>query len=294
MKEFLEGLLTLNRSFRFTDLLDILIVAFIIYGLLSFIYRTRAQQLVKGLLFVIVVYIIAGQIGLNTLNWLIKETFRFGIFALVVIFQPELRRVLESIGRNRLGLSNLAKVDNSRARAIIREIAVTVESFSDTRTGALIVFEREIMLEDIIETGTFLDAEISGEMLGNIFYAGAPLHDGAAVIRGDRVLAAGCVLPLSENKNLSKSLGTRHRAGIGISEKSDALVVIVSEETGIISVAEGGRLMRYYDKESIEKLLFDQYIDEGDEDRSYNPLNYFKKLNFFKELKSRGDKDAEE
>lgn len=288
MKDFLEGMLTLNRSFRFTDLLDILIVAFIIYGLLSFIYKTRAQQLVKGLLFVIVIYIIAGQIGLNTLNWLMKEAFRFGIFALVVIFQPELRRVLESIGRNRLGLSNLAKVDNTRAQAIIREIAATVDSFSETRTGALIVFEREIMLEDIIETGTSLDAEISGEMLGNIFYEGAPLHDGAAVIRGDRILAAGCVLPLSENKNLSKSLGTRHRAGIGISEKSDALVVIVSEETGIISVAEGGRLMRYYDKASIEKLLIEQYIDEGDEDRTFNSLNFFRKL------KSRGDKDAEE
>lgn len=260
MQELLERSLT---GIGLNDILDILIVTFIIYSLLSFIRETRAQQLLKGLTIIIVAYFAADFLKLHTISWILKGTFTIGIFALIVVFQPEIRRALEVMGRTHFTNRGRAAVDKEQAKHTVDEIVAAIDSFSKSRTGALLVFERETVLEDIIETGTVINADVSRELLGNLFYVGSPLHDGAAIIRGNKVIAAGCVLPLTENKELNKSLGTRHRAGIGITENSDCLTLIVSEETGVISAAENGKLERFLDKKSVEKILFDLYLSEN-------------------------------
>lgn len=246
------------------DILDILITTFILYKILEFIKDTRAQQLLKGLLFVIAAYFVADYMNLYVVHWILKAVFTVGLFALVVIFQPELRRGLEYMGRSKIGMSKFVKIDKDKAKYISNEIANITASFSDSRTGALIVFERDVTLEDVAETGTLINADISAELLGNLFYEGAPLHDGAVIIRQDKVYAAGCVLPLTDKISINKSLGTRHRAGIGITENSDAVTLIVSEETGIISVAKDGQIIRFLEKKNIEKILMDLFIDEDE------------------------------
>ncbi len=246
------------------DILDILITTFILYKILEFIKDTRAQQLLKGLLFVIAAYFVADYMNLYVVHWILKAVFTVGLFALVVIFQPELRRGLEYMGRSKIGMSKFVKIDKDKAKYISNEIANITASFSDSRTGALIVFERDVTLEDVAETGTLINADISAELLGNLFYEGAPLHDGAVIIRQDKVYAAGCVLPLTDKISINKSLGTRHRAGIGITENSDAVTLIVSEETGIISVARDGQIIRFLEKKNVEKILMDLFIDEDE------------------------------
>lgn len=246
------------------DILDILITTFILYKILEFIKDTRAQQLLKGLLFVIAAYFVADYTNLYVVHWILKAVFTVGLFALVVIFQPELRRGLEYMGRSKIGMSKFVKIDKDKAKYISNEIANITASFSDSRTGALIVFERDVTLEDVAETGTLINADISAELLGNLFYEGAPLHDGAVIIRQDKVYAAGCVLPLTDKISINKSLGTRHRAGIGITENSDAVTLIVSEETGIISVAKDGQIIRFLEKKNVEKILMDLFIDEDE------------------------------
>lgn len=245
------------------DVLDILIVAFLVYKLLGFIRETRAEQLAKGLLVFILLLLGSWKLELNTVHWLLSSVMTVGLVALVVIFQPELRRGLEYLGRSKLSRV-FSQVDKEEAKHIIGEFVRAIESMSSTRTGALIVIERETQLNEIIETGTVIDAEISEQLIGNIFYEGSPLHDGALIVRGDRLRAAGCVLPLTQNKELSKELGTRHRAGIGITENSDALTLIVSEETGVISIAQNGRLTRFLDIKTVEKTLLNIYINEDD------------------------------
>lgn len=259
MQEFLERSVS---GIGFNDVLDILIVTFVIYKLLDFISETRAQQLVKGLAIIIVAYFASDFLKLHTMTWLLRGTFTIGIFALIVVFQPEIRRALEKMGRTHLTSRARSDIDKEKAKHVVDEITSAVDSFSKSKTGALIVFEREIILKDISETGTVVKADVSKELLGNLFYVGSPLHDGAVIIRGDKILAAGCVLPLTEDKELNKSLGTRHRAGIGITENSDCLTVIVSEETGVISVAENGRLERFLDKKSLQKILLDMYLSD--------------------------------
>lgn len=259
MQEFLERSLT---GIGLNDVLDILIVTFIIYSLLSFIRETRAQQLLKGLAIIVAAYFAADFLKLHTISWILKGTFTIGIFALIVVFQPEIRRALEVMGRTHLTNRGKAAIDKELAKHTVDAITAAVDSFSKSKTGALIVFERETLLQDIIETGTVINADVSQELLGNLFYEGSPLHDGAVIINGSKVVAAGCVLPLTENKELNKSLGTRHRAGIGITENSDCLTLIVSEETGVISVAQNGKLERFLDKKSVEKILFDLYLNE--------------------------------
>ena len=246
------------------DILDILITTFILYKILEFIKDTRAQQLLKGLLFVIAAYFVADYMNLYVVHWILKAVFTVGLFALVVIFQPELRRGLEYMGRSKIGMSKFVKIDKDKAKYISNEIANITASFSDSRTGALIVFERDVTLEDVAETGTLINADISAELLGNLFYEGAPLHDGAVIIRQDKVYAAGCVLPLTDKISINKSLGTRHRAGIGITENSDSVTLIVSEETGIISVAKDGQIIRFLEKKNVEKILMDLFIDEDE------------------------------
>ena len=259
MEHFFENIVS---GVGFTDILDIMIVTFIIYKLLDFIRETRAEQLAKGLLLLVVATLLSKVLQLYTLHWILSGVMTVGLIAVVVIFQPELRRGLEYLGRSKFS-NVLSEVDKEEAKYMVGQLVEAIDSMSVSRTGALIVIEREISLSDIVETGTVIDAVISAQMVGNIFYEGAPLHDGALIIGGNRLYAAGCVLPLTQNKNLNKELGTRHRAGIGITENSDALVIIVSEETGIISVAQNGKLTRFLDVKKIEKSLLNLYLEES-------------------------------
>ena len=258
MENFLNNILS---SIGLNDVLDILIVAFLVYKVLGFIRETRAEQLAKGIVVLVGATLLSNFFDLYTLHWLLSGVMTVGLVALVVIFQPELRRALEHLGRSRF-VKIMNDIDKEDAKRMVTEMVNAVETMSASRTGALMVIEKEITLNDIVETGTVIDARISAEMIGNVFYEGAPLHDGAMIIRGSRLYAAGCVLPLTQNKELSKELGTRHRAGIGITENSDALVIIVSEETGVISMAQNGVLTRFMDGKSIEKILLDMYLQE--------------------------------
>ena len=258
MEHFFENIVS---GIGITDILDILIVTFIIYKLLDFIRETRAEQLAKGLLVLVIITVLSKVLQLYTLHWILSGVMTVGLIAIVVIFQPELRRGLEYLGRSKLS-NVLTEVDKDEAKHMVGQLVEAVDTMSSSRTGALIVIEREISLNDIAETGTVIDAAVSAQLIGNIFYEGAPLHDGALIIRGDRLYAAGCVLPLTQNKDLNKELGTRHRAGIGITENSDALVIIVSEETGIISTAQNGKLTRVLDAKNIEKMLYSIYLEE--------------------------------
>ncbi len=263
MEKFFDNIIS---GVGINDVLDILIVSFIVYKILGFIRESRAQQLVKGLLVLIVAFFLSDILHLYALNWLLRGTMTLGVVALVVVFQPELRRGLEYMGRSKIVKAPFGQLDKEKAKNITDEFVKAVDSFSNTRTGALIILERETALSDIAETGTEINADISAQLLGNIFYEGAPLHDGAVIIRGDKIFAAGCVLPLTGNKNLNKSLGTRHRAGIGITENSDAISIIVSEETGIISMAIDGKLTRFLDTKTVEKTLLNLYLTGRDDD----------------------------
>ena len=259
MVEFFQNVFV---GFRLIDVLDIVIVAYLVYKILGFIQETRAQQLVRGLVVVGIVFFLSDFLKLYLLNWLLRNFVTMGFFALIVLFQPELRRGLEQLGRRNIVSGQFRSLDKENAIEVVKEIVAAVDDFSATRTGALIVFERETMLNDIIETGTIVDARISVRLLGNLFYEGSPLHDGAVIIRGDRIHAASCVLPLTEKKNIGRNLGTRHRAGLGVSEVSDALVIVVSEETGVISVAENGNFRRFMDLKSVEKILLGVYMPQ--------------------------------
>lgn len=259
MVEFFQNVFV---GFRLIDVLDIVIVAYLVYKILGFIQETRAQQLVRGLVVLGIVFFLSDFLKLYLLNWLLRNFVTMGLFALIVLFQPELRRGLEQLGRRNIVSGQFRSLDKENAIEVVKEIVAAVDDFSATRTGALIVFERETMLNDIIETGTIVDARISVRLLGNLFYEGSPLHDGAVIIRGDRIHAASCVLPLTEKKNIGRNLGTRHRAGLGVSEVSDALVIVVSEETGVISVAENGNFRRFMDLKSVEKILLGVYMPQ--------------------------------
>lgn len=263
MKNFFDNIIS---SIGLNDVLDILIVSFIVYKILGFIRESRAQQLVKGLLVLVVAFFMSDILNLYALNWILRGTMTLGVIALVVVFQPELRRGLEYVGRSKIVKAPFGQLDKEKAKIVTDEFVKAVDSFSSTKTGALIILERETALSDIAETGTEVNADITAQLLGNLFYEGAPLHDGAVIIRGDKVFAAGCVLPLTGNKNLNKSLGTRHRAGIGITENSDAIAIIVSEETGIISMAIDGKLTRFLDTKAVEKTLLNLYLSNNVDD----------------------------
>lgn len=282
MQEFFENVFS---GIGVTDVIDILIVAFVVYKLLGLIKKTRAEQLMKGVLVLVAATFASELLNLHTINWLLKGIAALGAVGILVVFQPELRRALEYMGRSKIVKSPLTQVDKEKGKQISGHIVKAVESFSRDRVGALIVFERETALSDIIETGTMIDAEISEQLLGNIFYEGAPLHDGAVIIRDGRICAAGCVLPLTNDNELSKDLGTRHRAGIGITENSDALTIIVSEETGIISIASDGHLSRFLDMKTVEKTLLNMYLNTG---KSRKHINFLARI----AEKIRGGKDA--
>ena len=253
----------LISTIGFADIVDILIVAYLIYKVIDLIRKTSSYNLARGLLVLLIALWLSGMFKLAMINYLLRKAVDIGLIALVIIFQPELRKLLAKMGsRNFYGFFSSKAHETSEIDAAITQTVLACEQMSKTKTGALILFERNMKLNDIMATGTNIDSDITAELLKNIFYPKAPLHDGAAVIRKSRIAAAGCVLPLTSNNNLSKDLGMRHRAGIGASEQSDALVVIVSEETGAISVAIEGMLKRNLDKQTFEKILRNELVQE--------------------------------
>lgn len=242
------------KTINVTSILDILVVSFIFYKAYMLIKETRGEQLLKGILLIILLIPISSIFHLTMLNWILQRTITIGVLSIVIIFQPEIRSVLEHLGRSAFNDLHVFQ-DKEKMNEVITQILNAVFILSETKTGALIVIEQRTKLEDIIKTGTKIDATVSSALLENIFVVNTPLHDGATIIREDRIIAAGCFLPLSSNYNINKKLGTRHRAGIGISENSDALVIIVSEETGVVSLAINGKLTRSYTKEKLKDIL---------------------------------------
>lgn len=263
--EFFTVLLAQIRQFTWKDALDILVVTFIIYSAVKLVRETRAGQLVKGLLILVAVYLMAWYLDLTMLNELLNYFFQFTVVAFLVIFQPEIRRALEQVGRSGKNLpfgGRDREEENSQTRRAINAVADACMNLQRLRMGALIVFERETKLGEIIDTGTIVEAKPSAPIIGNIFFNKAPLHDGAMIIRDGVVYAAGCILPLTSNDSVSVDLGTRHRAALGMSENSDAVVVVVSEETGQVSIALNGILTRNYTRETLVNELESLLLEE--------------------------------
>lgn len=244
--------------FKFNDLIDIAIITLVIYWLIKVVKETRAMQLLRGIIMLFVILQLSDWFNLNVVNFVLSKTIEVGLLALVIIFQPELRHALERVGTAGLGdIFPFTNTENNNEETLntITEISDVCQSMSASRIGALIVIERKSRLNAVLQTGTALDSVVTKEILGNIFYPKTPLHDGAVVISGNRIKAASCVLPLTQNAALPSELGTRHRAAIGMSEQSDAIVIVVSEETGKISIARKGMLTRNYDRDSLHKTL---------------------------------------
>lgn len=251
-------MISLPFEIRWIDFVDISIVTVLFYYILLWLKGTRAIPLIRGLIVILLIYLAGRVMGLYTINWLFEKFVAVIAVMLVVLFQPELRRTLERFGRGRL-LGTLGFAPTPHGSFYVRNIVRAVEQLSESKVGALIVLERITGLTEYLESGVRLDAMLSAELLVSIFNPRSPLHDGAVVIQGDRVLAASCLLPLSESRLLDKRLGTRHRAAVGISELSDAFVIVVSEKSGIISLAENGYLTRYLTKDQLEERLFSLY-----------------------------------
>lgn len=252
---------------RLADLLDVAIVAYLVYKLLSLVKSTRAANILKGVAIFLAALWLSSKLNLRVVNYILSHMVEWGVLALIIVFQPEIRRILEQLGSKNIRLLRTLAPEKELPeleRAIDQTVLACTE-MSRTRTGVLIVFERKILLDDVVRSGTTLDASVSSELLKNIFFVKAPMHDGAVIIRNGRILGAGCMLPLSKNVNLSRDLGMRHRAGIGMSENSDAVVVIVSEETGSISVAIGGMLKRHLQAETLSQLLHNELMPQQEE-----------------------------
>lgn len=257
-----EWMVSIAMNFQFKDAVDIIIVAFLIYGVVKLVRETRAGQLVKGLFLLVVLFIISSYFNLVMVSRVLAYFFQFAFVAILIVFQPEIRKALEQVGRNNVGQYIAAVVtgrdrsyDRAQIRKAINAVVDGVGILQQLKMGALIVFERKTKLGDIIETGTQINCEPSGQIVGNIFFNKAPLHDGAMIIRDGMIHAAGCILPLTKNTSVSAELGTRHRAALGVSEESDAVVVVVSEETGQISVAVNGVLARRFTRDTLRDVL---------------------------------------
>lgn len=279
-------------SIQITDYLDIIILAFVLYKLLMLAQSTKLASLLKGLFIFFAALLLSSIFKLNGIYFIMSHMVNLGFLALIVLFQPEIRRVLEELGSKKLtvfGIFSHSQNVGLMEQTIAQTVMACTE-MSQTRTGALIVFEREMLLDDMVRSGTVLDASVSSELLKNIFFVKAPMHDGAVIIRNGRVLGAGCMLPLSKNVNLSRELGMRHRAGIGMSENSDATVVIVSEESGSISVAIGGMLKRHLKPETLENILRNELLPQDEEE---SQKQKFTLLNLLRTKKIGGADDAE-
>ena len=262
------------KTIGVADAFDILIVAFLIFELLSLLRKTNTMRVARGIVVLLLVLWLSGILRLTMINFILRKAVELGLIALVIIFQPELRRLLEKMGSNRLTRLFGGEFSSLNMDSAINQTVLACADLSRTRTGALIIFERDNQLSEPISTGTMIDAQVTAELLKNIFFVKAPLHDGAVIIKDGRIAAAGCMLPMSGNMNLSKDLGMRHRAGIGMSERSDAVVVIVSEETGAISVATDGMLKRHLSTETVETLLRKELIPNNtDGKRKLKPMD---------------------
>lgn len=264
------------KTFQFKDAVDILIISLILYYLFKLFRQSRSGQLVKGVVVLLVAFAASALFNLTMVNYILRSLFEFAVLIFVIVFQPELRNALERLGRNKT-LKNFMNTGAQSSEAsvlkAISDVSDACAVFSKARTGALIVFERDSLLNEIAGSGTTLNSDTSAALIGNIFYNKAPLHDGAMIIREGKILSAGCILPLTKSLNVSQTLGTRHRAAIGMSEESDAVVVVVSEETGVISIALGGTLIRDFNRNSLyDKLI--ELIIPGERERS-NLLSVF-------------------
>lgn len=292
MEVFSNGL---SRSVNYlstmgiSDFLDIIIVAYLIYKAIGFVRRTNSNNLAKGLVVFLLALWGSDIFSLTMINFLLRKTAELGLIALLILFQPELRRLLERMG------SGFASGRSSSGTVMDSAISQTVQACCDmsaSKTGALIIFERGVALNSIISTGTVINADTTAELLKNMFFNKAPMHDGAVIIRDGRIAAAGCVLPLTQRTNLSKDLGMRHRAGIGLSEESDAVIIVVSEETGAISAAMDGMLKRHLSGEALDKLLRSELIREEDSTEKHGLIDNIR--NFFKVNANVDEKQDEE
>ena len=297
--EEMEGILYLLQEFKgkvvlfgISDVVDIAIMAFLIYKVIMLMRRTNSGAVAKGVLLLLFALGVSTFFHLNTVSYLLQQLMVWGVVALVVIFQPEIRRFLEQMGRTSLGKVFTPEEASNELDSAITQTVDAYMSLSKSKTGALMVFERKNMLDDAIKTGTALDCTVNAELLKNIFWNKAPLHDGAVIVRAGRIVGAGCMLPMSGNVNLSRELGMRHRAGIGASEHTDAVVAIVSEETGSISVAVGGMLKRHLAPETLERLLRNELLPERENDEAASKFKLGNLLRFGKGKKQDGNENS--
>ncbi len=258
---------------KVTDVIDMAIIAFVVYNILIRMRSTTSVRILQGVLVLLIIMWLSTIFDLRCINFLLGHAVQWGVLALIILFQPELRRALEKIGSS-TGLKQMFIREEAlpAIEQAIKEAVTACTEMSQSRTGVLLVFERENQLDDILRSGTKINADVSSELLKNIFFIHAPMHDGAAIVRDGRLLGAGCMLPLSKNVNLSRDLGMRHRAGIGISENSDAVVVLVSEETGAISVAVDGSLRRHLSAETLEKFLYNELLPNASDKEQQSGL----------------------
>ena len=297
--EEMEGILYLLQEFKgkvvlfgISDVVDIAIMAFLIYKVIMLMRRTNSGAVAKGVLLLLFALGVSTFFHLNTVSYLLQQLMVWGVVALVVIFQPEIRRFLEQMGRTSLGKVFTPEEARNELDSAITQTVDAYTSLSKSKTGALMVFERKNMLDDAIKTGTALDCTVNAELLKNIFWNKAPLHDGAVIVRAGRIVGAGCMLPMSGNVNLSRELGMRHRAGIGASEHTDAVVAIVSQETGSISVAVGGMLKRHLAPETLERLLRNELLPERENDEAASKFKLGNLLRFGKGKKQDGNENS--
>ena len=295
----MEGILYLLQEFKgkvvlfgISDVVDIAIMAFLIYKVIMLMRRTNSGAVAKGVLLLLFALGVSTFFHLNTVSYLLQQLMVWGVVALVVIFQPEIRRFLEQMGRTSLGKVFTPEEARNELDSAITQTVDAYMSLSKSKTGALMVFERKNMLDDAIKTGTALDCTVNAELLKNIFWNKAPLHDGAVIVRAGRIVGAGCMLPMSGNVNLSRELGMRHRAGIGASEHTDAVVAIVSEETGSISVAVGGMLKRHLAPETLERLLRNELLPERENDEAASKFKLGNLLRVGKGKKQDGNENS--
>ncbi|MBE5806092.1 MAG: TIGR00159 family protein [Clostridiales bacterium] len=265
-------------------IIDITIVLYLIYKFIKSSKKTRAWQLIKGIALYLIITAISSLLNLRILNYILTSVMSYGVIALIVIFQPELRRALEQLGTNKIAkFFGIEKDIQIKNKEDIYKIVVAVSELAQTKTGALIVLERDIKIQDILDTGVIINADVSPQILVNIFVPNTPLHDGAVVISENKIMAAACILPLSNDKDISKALGTRHRAAAGISKETDSIVIIVSEESGKVSVAKDGKLIIDIDEENLRKLLLDNIV--GNEELHINSVDKLKQRIVNKKVK---------
>ncbi len=265
---------------KVTDIIDIIIVSVLIYQMLKMIRETRALQLVKGIAILLVVLQLSTWLNFTVINYILRNIMQVGLFIIVVIFQPELRSILERVGRSKVGklidFSSM-QLNDDEVQRVIKELVSATVNLSQTKTGALIVLERDIKLGDVVNTGAMLNAEVTAALLENIFVPKTPLHDGAVIVRNDRIYSAGCVLPLTLNTNLSRELGTRHRAALGVSEVSDAVVIVVSEETGKISIAINGNLTRNLNEQTLKNAIERAFLKPAKNSTEFDKIKFIRR-----------------